>query len=163
MRPKVWRLMALCVLAGVAVCRAQEAPQEKSDWQYVKPSRGPLAMALEYRGTPVPEVLCRKGARITIPIGTFFYGKEEKSGALGWWPYSKDTPLGVMLVPPSLQMSEASLGFYCADFKGRRITTPAHWVFVEINGVGYWADPGKLDRFSEQILTNADLREERFR
>ena len=155
----------VCVGVGItAYCAGEAAAQASRDWEYSKPEDGPAAMTLEYRGNELPKSVCREGTRLTTDIGTFYYGQDEKTKkAVGWWPLALDVPADIGAVDQGIEFPEATLGFYAAALKGKKAHTPVDWVYVEYNGVGYWADPARLDRLSEQFLPHADLREERFR
>ena len=141
--------------------------RNSANWMYSESKPGlrqqgeaiPILGELFYKRERLPEQVSREGVYITTDIGTFRYSEREDQMSSGGWLFSREEKSGEAIgTDKKIEDNELKAGFYEDSFKEKKKGTPAHWVFVEINGnkeslywtkdhFMFWVDPEILSKF----------------
>ena len=142
--------------------------RSSANWMYSESKPGlrqegksiPILGGLFYKKEELSEQASREGVNITTDIGTFRYSEREDQESSGGWLFLNERKIEEAVeANKEIKDIELRVGFYEGVFNERKRKTPAHWVFVEINGetgalywtqehFTYWIDPvmlAKLD------------------
>lgn len=104
---------------------------------------------LFYRGRPLPGGI----EVIVCPLGRFYYRKRilRRAGFYGWINESsggrsvRQTSCAIPVT--GRKRVSGSRYWYRAVLAGKRVGTPAHWIWVRVDGRGYWMEPNGMDYF----------------